>query len=178
MDNVNKHIELMKRHHFKAMLNTRMNVTFDTDDVPPLPNPDQTGTLAANDIQTLYAVASFGVTKWTLDAAYNKFDYGEFENFVGLKTGQTPSYFTAYNQVLTLYNVLVGQMGQEAALNYLYTPSPSVPPENWEVVRYWGIQEFLNLMIVSGNFMSYGWKNFPGWMGGPYNNPNNLPYRT
>lgn len=65
----------------------------------------------------------------------------------------------------------------DAAMDYLYTPDPSPPPQYWDVARNWAIKEFLLLFVLACNFRAYGWVNFPGWMGsGPFNDPNRLPY--
>ncbi len=146
------------------------------DSPPPLPDPDQTGSISSADINTLYTIATYPAKKWNV-TGYDAFDLAEFTGFINMKTQQTPSYYTAYQQTLALYNSLVQSIGQPQALDYLYTPNPATPPANWETVRNWSIQEYLILFITSGNFRSYGWKNFPGWMGGAYNDPNNLPYR-
>ena len=143
---------------------------------PPLPDPELTGSLSANEIDTLYSIAIYAGTKWQL-TGQSAFDKAEFEGFLCYKSQQTPSYFTAYKDTLALYQTLVAEIGAEAALDYLYTPNPSTPPADWDVTRYWAIRQFLILFVTSGNFRSYGWVNFPGWMGGPYSDPSNLPYR-
>jgi hypothetical protein len=40
------------------------------------------------------------------------------------------------------------------------------------------IQEFLNLYVARGSFKAYQWWLYPGFGGGPFSDPNNLPYRT
>ena len=143
---------------------------------PPLPSPDRVGALSKSEIETLYSIAQYPAKKWNV-SGHSAFDAAEFTSFVNYKTQQTPSYFTTYQVFLVLYNDLEQKMGSDGAMNYLYTPDPSPPPANWEIVRFWAIQEFLILFVTSGNFRSYQWVNFPGWMGGPFNNPNKLPYR-
>ena len=145
-------------------------------DKTPLPLPHRVGALTKSEIDTLYEIALYPAKKWNV-TGQSAFDAAEFTSFVNYKTQQTPSYFTAFQYLLAMYGTLEQQMGSDKAMNFLYTPDPSTPPANWEIVRYWAIQEFLALFITSGNFRSYGWVNFPGWMGGPYNNPSKLPYR-
>lgn len=147
----------------------------DTD--PVLPSPTITGTLSDTQKSTLFSITNYAATKWQI-TGFNALSQAEFFNFIDLKTGEVPSYYTAYEQLLSLYTGLISRLGSEdAAKNYLYTPNPPDPPDNFDTARFWGIQEFLILFITSGNFRFYGWKNYPGWMGGPFNNPNNLPYR-
>ena len=145
-------------------------------DKPALPSPDLVGSLSKTEIATLYGIALYPAKKWNV-TGHSAFDQAEFTSFVNYKTRQTPSYFTAYKQFLALFAALEQKLGSDKAMDYLYTPDPGTPPANWETVRYWGIQEFLILFVTSGNFRSFGWVNFPGWMGGPYNNPDKLPYR-
>lgn len=153
------------------------NPLFDAS-APPLPSPDITGKLASSRIKTLYQITLYAQTKWAT-RGHNALDVTVFTNFINYKTTLTPSYYTAYEQALTLYQELVKKLGSEdKAMDFLYTPSPHSPPMHWEVVRNWVIKEFLRLFVVSGNFRVYGWLNFPGWMGaGPFNDPNHLPYR-
>lgn len=145
---------------------------------PPLPSPEQTGTISAASIDLFYAITSYAKIKWALSVDAT-LDPTVFTNFINNKTQISPSYFTAYLQTEALYYTLVQQLGSaDKAMNYLYTPNPSTPPENWDVIRNWAIKEFLILFIICGNFKAYGWLNFPGWMGsGPFNDPNHLPYR-
>jgi hypothetical protein len=143
---------------------------------PPLPSPEVTGSLQAAELATLYSIANYAGTIWAL-GSQSAFGADEFTGFVNLKTQQTPSYYTVYQQTLSLYAALVAQLGVDGALVYLYTPNPASPPQDWDAVRYWSVQQYLILYVTSGNFRSYGWLNFPGWMGGPYNDPSHLPYR-
>jgi len=144
---------------------------------PPLPSPNVTGTLSAVNIQTLHTIAMYPAKKWQV-TGHNAFDLNEFTFFANVKTQKEPSYFTAYNQTISLYNTLVQKLGSaDAAMNFLYTPDPATPPQYWDVARNWAIQEYLILFVTSGNFRSFGWANYPGWMGGPYNDPSHLPYR-
>lgn len=144
---------------------------------PNLPDPSVTGTYSQNVIENLYSIATYPATKWNVSGE-SAFDINEFTEIINLKTQQTPSYFTAYQQTINLFFALKNTLGSTtAALDYLYTPNPNTPPVNWDTARFWAIQEFLIIFITSGNFRSYGWVNYPGWMGGPFNNPKDLPYR-
>jgi hypothetical protein len=158
------------RRHMEAAYKVQQN--------PPLPNPNTTGTLAAGDMQTLWTIITFVGTYWNI-SQYSTLSYGEFQYYMNLKTQQTPSYYTAYQQALALFAQLVQQYGsQSAALVALYSPTPPNPkPANWDVVRFWVIQEFLTLYVVRGAFKAYGWWLYPGFGGGPFSNPNHLPYR-
>jgi hypothetical protein len=159
-------------------LRRHMEAAFQVAGQPPLPNPEVTGTMASGDVQTLWTIISFVGTNWNL-SQYSTLQFSRFQNDINLKTQQTPSYFTAYQEATALFTELANQLGsQEAALVALYTPTPPVPePANWDVVRDWVIQEFITLFVVRGGFLAYGWWLYPGFGGGPFSDPNNLPYR-
>jgi hypothetical protein len=156
-------------HHMRAA--ARVN------QAPPLPDPETTGQLGAQEIAVLWAITSYIGEAWQL-SGYSTLTEAAFTGFVNLKTGQTPSYFTAYVLALGLYQILVDEYGPQGALAFLYNPSPITPPPDWDVVRAWVIQEFTNLYVCQGAFRVYGWWLYPGFGGGPFNNPAQLPYRT
>ncbi|PZR30462.1 MAG: hypothetical protein DI526_22430 [Caulobacter segnis] len=143
---------------------------------PPLPSPKVTGVLDQADIDQLWSIISYIGEAWRL-AARSTLDRSRFKDLVALKTTQTPSYYTLYRMTTALYTSLSRQYGPKGALAYLYTPNPASPPQNWEVVRAWAIQEFANLYVSQGAFRAYGWWLFPGFAGGPFDDPNHLPYR-
>ncbi|MCW3074648.1 MAG: hypothetical protein JWP69_1717 [Flaviaesturariibacter sp.] len=173
-----KLLELRKHPSYGMMLNPLLTVLQPTEDMPPLPNPGTTGSLVPGDITTLYNIASYTGFFWDIPNSFSAFTLEELTEFVNLKTQIQPSYFTVYNQALSLYQLLSNEFGPQGALSFLYTPNPLYPPPNWDAVRWYVIQEFLSMFITSGNFRFYGWVNYPGWMGGPYNDPSHLPYRT
>lgn len=158
-------------------LSTHMHAAFRAGQAPPLPNPDLTGTLDANSVQTLFQIFGFVGTNWNI-AGQSSVDLAQFTNdFITLKTSQRPSYLTAYRYALELYATLANKLGPQGALQYLYAPKQSNPPPNWELTRAWTLQEFANYYVSQGAFRAYGWMLYSGFAGGPFNNPNFLPYR-
>lgn len=159
-------------------LRRHMEAAFKVAQQSPLPNPGVTGTMTSGDMQTLWTIISCVGSYWNI-VQYSTLQFSQFQNDINLKTQQTPSYFTAYQYAIVLLAELAQQYGSlEAALVALYTPVPPVPePENWDVVRDWVIQEFITLYIVRGSFTAYEWRLYPGFGGGPFSDPNNLPYR-
>ncbi len=144
---------------------------------PPLPFPNETGTLDAASVAKLYQIIGYAGIKWQI-AGYFNLNLAGFTSIVNLKTTRLPSYWTVYQMTTKVFADLIAKLGSvEAALEYLYTPDPPSPPQYWDVVRAWVIQEFLNLYITQNSFKAYGWLNYPGFVGGPYNDPNHLPYR-
>ena len=145
-------------------------------DVSPLPSPEETGSLSAAEIRTLYKIAIYPAQKWKI-SGQGVFDEVEFTGFVNCKTQQAPSYLVAYRETLALYSKLEKELGADAAMNYLYAPSEDMPPEYWDVVRDWVLQEYLILFISSRRFRPYEWIDFPGWMGVSRDDSDKLAYR-
>ena len=144
---------------------------------PPLPNPNETGSLPSDVAANLWPIMQYVGTNWNISSS-STLTQEDFADFLALKTTQTPSYLTAYTQANQLFLGLITSLGsQAAALAYLYTPAPANPPPNWDVARSWVVQEFINLYVSQGAFRAYGWKLYPGFAGGPFDDPANLPYR-
>lgn len=166
--------------HFDAQsrdLREHMRAAHAVFQAPPLPDPDATGTLAPETAATLWEIVSFVGTNWGISGSSSLTERG-FAEFLDLKTTQVPSYFTVYGLADQLFSLLVSSLGTaQAALAYLYTPAPSNPPPNWDVVRAWVVQEFINLYVSQGAFREYGWMLFPGFPGGSFDDPDHLPYR-
>jgi hypothetical protein len=167
------HPEFLSPHR---SLQEHMRAAFELAQQPPLPNPNVTGLLPQASLNALWTIISFVGQQWQI-SSYSRLSQQLFNSYTNLKTNQTPSYFTVYNMTVSLYQNLVLRYGQQGALIYLYTPNPSQPPPNWDVIRAWSIQEFAKLYVSQGAFYAYGWMLLPGWTGGPFNDPSNLPYR-
>jgi hypothetical protein len=158
-------------------LREHMQAAFQVSQAPPLPDPGKTGTLDAGAVSTLYDIFCFVGTNWNI-AGQSSVDLAQFTNgFIDLKTSQTPSYFTVYGRAQVLYAGLQSKLGTQGALQYLYAPEQANPPPNWDLTRAWVIQEFIKYYLSRGAFRAYGWMLYPGFGGGPFNNPNALPYR-
>jgi hypothetical protein len=158
-------------------LSEHMRAAFRVSQAPPLPNPGETGTLDTGSVATLFQIFSFVGTNWNI-AGQSSVNLAQFTNgFINLKTNQTPSYLTAYRNALEFYATLVNSLGTEVALQYLYSSAPPQPPPVWYLTRAWTIQEFIKYYVSQGAFRTYGWMLYPGFGGGPFDNPNALPYR-
>jgi hypothetical protein len=125
----------------------------------------------------LWSITSYIGNNWDV-RDFVDLDAQLFSAILQAKAGAVPSYYTAYHQAVALYERLAGQLGSdEAAIAFLFEPSPADPPPDWEVVRFWVIQEFIALyMSIGGAFRAYGWRIQPGFEGGPYTPV--APYRT
>jgi hypothetical protein len=144
---------------------------------PALPDPSRTGNVPLAVFDDLFEIISFVGENWQVKA-YSGLTYTGFQSFVNLNTQAVPSYLTVYGMTSAMYRALQQRLGSKvAALKYLYTPNPPAPPANWNVVRAWSIQEFLNLYVSRGAFRTYGWLNYSGFQGGPFQDPSHLPYR-
>lgn len=166
--------------HFDAQsrdLREHMRAAHAVFQAPPLPDPTLTGTLSPDTAATMWEIISFVGTNWGISGSSTLTERG-FQGFLDLKTTQVPSYFTVCGLADRLFARLVNRLGSaQAALVYLYTPAPSNPPPDWDVARAWVVQEFINLYVSQGAFRGYGWMLFPGFPGGSFDDPSNLPYR-
>jgi len=146
-------------------------------DRPPLPNPQMTGLLDAEEVETLYAIASHIGARWRVVAGPG-WSRSTVAHILAAKSAEEPSYRTAYAMTNRAYHELAASLGShDAALDHLYLSDPAWKPANWDVVRHWAIREFLVLYVTMGAFAAYGWQNFPGFVGGPCDDPAALPYR-
>jgi len=166
--------------HFEAPhpgLREHMRAAYAVSQAPPLPDPGRTGDVTPQQLNSLWEIITFVGTNWDI-SAQSKLTQQAFEGFVGAKTGAVPSYYTVYAMADAMLSQLVQNLGSlNAALAYLYTPDPPNPPENWDVVRFWVVQEFATFYVVQGAFRTYGWALYPGFGGGPFDDPSHLPYR-
>lgn len=144
---------------------------------PPLPNPQMAGPLEPAQIETLYAIASHIGTRWQI-AAGSAWSQSTFGTIVTAKSAAEPSYLTAYAMTVGAARELTAALGRDAAMDHLYLADPAWRPADWDVVRHWAIREFLVLYVTMGAFAAYGWHNFPGFVGGPCDDPSALPYRS
>lgn len=142
---------------------------------PPLPDPDTTGTLDATEQATLWFLISYIGVKWGIQASSDLTE-DTFQWYLSLKTTKTPSYYTAYRTAISIYEALLAQHHDQAP-DLFYTPDGGASLPGWDVVRQWVIKEFITIYVKRGAFRAYGWHNYLGYGGGPYNNPDDLPYR-
>lgn len=162
--------------HQSRDLKEHMRAAFAVAQAPPLPNPQLTGQLAQDVLDDLGQMLSYVATNWQISPSLAP---GNFLAMIGMKTGQTPSYLTVYGMASTLFRQLTARLGSaEDALAFLYASEPDNPPEGWDVVKAWVMNEFTTLCVSQGGFTAYGWKLYPGFQGGPFDNPGDLPYRA
>lgn len=143
---------------------------------PPLPDPTVTGILPDDTQDLLWGLVSDIGMLWEIQS-YSNLDEETFKDYLSLKTTLVPSYYTAYMMAQSIYQELVTEYGSQSAPEYFYTPDGGNTLPNWDIVRQWVIKEFLVIYVTRGAFRAYGWLNYAGYGGGPFNNPSDLPYR-
>jgi hypothetical protein len=162
--------------HQSRDLKEHMRAAYAVRQAPPMPDPQATGQLPQDVLDDLGQMLSYVAVNWQISPTLPP---GNFLAMIALKTGQTPSYLTVYGMASALFRQLTAQLGSaDAALAYLYAPSPADPPANWAVVNAWVMNEFTTLCVSQGGFATYGWALYPGFQGGPFDDPSHLPYRA
>lgn len=88
------------------------------------------------------------------------------------KTSATPSYLTEYRIAIGVLRELRRQYGDQEALRRFFFAQPD------PCVQQYTVAEFLNLQVAQGGFRRFGYVNYAGFMGGPFDDPARLPYRS
>ncbi|WP_257456113.1 hypothetical protein [Archangium lipolyticum] len=140
-------------------------------------DPENTGTLSAVEAASLWTVFSAIGTRWK-NGGFCTIDQEGLREILDLKTTQTPSYFSEYQLIHRAYEQLSQQYGPERALDELFA-IPADAPETTVAghIRKYTLAELINLQVSHGSFRQMGYLNYPGFMGGTYNDPSHLPYR-
>ena len=137
---------------------------------PGLPQPEVVGTLSATSKDILWRVfKQIGVIWKNSDEV--RLWRMEFDIIIDLKTGSAPSYLTAYNAFARYLGDQIRVHGRDKAMNRLFFEEAG--KEHAHLVA-----ELIELQLVYGGFRMFGWKNYKGYQGGPFSNPEYTPYRV
>jgi hypothetical protein len=91
-----------------------------------------------------------------------------FDEILDLKTSRPPSYLGEYKNAIS---TLSGQDPKQALSNFLQ----GQPDEK---LLAFVVAEFIELQLAHGGFRALGYKNYRGYMGGPFSTAENRPYRV
>lgn len=143
--------------------------------------PAATGKLSADSFDDLYDVFSYVLMLWEMDkdADISKDDLREM---LALKSMSEPSYFTEYMEAVrairyarlkssspaSAYQVLI--LGEFAV--------PSIGSTRLGRLRQHVLNELVTYAVVFGGFRKFGLANYRGFMGGPFTDPDNPPFRV
>lgn len=135
-------------------------------------NPGLTGALRADEVRDLWSLFAFIGTTWdngTLSVIDSRQD---LEQVLDLKTGVAPSYLTEYREAIRILRNLRSLHGEREALRRVLFETPDAR------LRQFVVLEFLRLQVATGGFARFGgYRNYPGFRGGPFDDPSDPPYR-
>jgi hypothetical protein len=135
-------------------------------------NPELTGVLVRGEVRDLWTIFTFIGATWDNSELTTIASRQDLKRILDLKTGVAPSYLTEYREGLRIFRTLRAQLGEQEALRLVFfeTPDPRL--------RQFVVLEFLRLQVASGGFARFGgYRNYPGFPGGPFDDPSNPPYR-
>lgn len=136
-----------------------------------LTNPNLTDILPPEDMHDIWSIFNYIGQAWQNAEFCNIKTEQDFKPIIDLKTSQTPSYLTEYQKAIAFFRDLKSKYGESEALRKLFFED-SEPG-----IRQNVLSEFLYLQIAQGGFLKFGYKNYLGYMAGPFDDPSNLPYR-
>lgn len=148
----------------------------------PLPEgmlaPEQTGMLTAVELASLWQIFEHIGKRWNSGSFCTIDSESKLAEILSLKTLQSPSYLAEYQLAHELLTGLTQQHGPEQALDQMFefpvdAPTTTVAGH----VRMYTLSELIRLQVTQGGFRVLGYLNYPGFEGGPMDDPDNLPYR-
>lgn len=137
-----------------------------------LREPQRLGKLTHAEAQELWSVfvhigAAWGNAKYCILQ-----DIEALRPILDAKTDNLPSYLYEYQSAIEVLAQLRQQYGHQEALQKFLFAQPD------SCARKYVVAEFINLQISQGGFRRFGYKNYVGFMGGPFDDVSRLPYRT
>jgi hypothetical protein len=135
-------------------------------------NPQLTGSLRSDEVRDLWKIFEHIGTTWDNEDLTTIDSRQDLERILDLKTEIVPSYLTEYREAVRIFRNLRAQFGEQEALRRILFEEPDARLRQYVVV------EFLRLQVAAGGFLRFGgYRNYPGFPGGPFNDPSHLPYR-
>lgn len=125
-----------------------------------------------DDLRTIFL---FIATNWKTGESMTR---PQFDLAVRGQVAIDAAYLLYYSQTEAAYHDALRQAGgdQQKALALLYSSNTYPNPQQPNVAKILG--EFMRWHIAFGGFQSFGYENYPGWMGGSTFTAQPPPYRT
>lgn len=142
-------------------------------------SPEKVGVLRFKQFRELWSIFAFIGRKWE-DSKFSPVKEGGLRRVLRAKTIGTPSYLTEYREAVHIHRCLRTELGEQKALEQLfYVPAGAKDFFSSRLghVRKFVITEFIRYQVSQGAFRKFGYVNYWGFTGGPYNDPKHLPYR-
>lgn len=147
-------------------------LVFAQDEVAGPRNPGLTGALRPDEVRDLWTIFAYIGSTWDNAEHAGLDSRRELAEVLDLKTGAPPSYLTEYREGVRIFRRLRAEVGEDEALRRIFfeTPDPHL--------RQFVVLELLRLQVASGGFARFGgYRNYPGFRGGPFDDPSDPPYR-
>ena len=131
--------------------------------------PTQTQSLPKESKDVLWTIFQFIGKTWR-NGSFCTLDRRDFDAIIDLKTEQPPSYAAEYRHAIAVFHRLREVHGEDQALHGLFFNHPD------QAVKKFVIAELIELQLVHGGFRLFGFRNFKGFMGGPFGLQTRPPY--
>jgi len=142
------------------------------DDLDSPRNPTLTGRLRPQEVRDLWSLFEYIGSAWDGAGFCTISSESALRPILDQKTGLAPSYLTEYRRAVKTFRELRDQFGQEEGLRRFFFTSDD------PFLRRYVVLELLTLQVAFGGFRRFGYKNYAGFMGGPFDDPGHLPYRS
>ena len=122
----------------------------------------------------LWTIFAYVATRWQAPSDMTK---DQLELAVNGQTQLEPNYAGWVSETLARYRALLESTGSEdAALAALYAGNQQPEPESQGIATV--LANFMSWSVAFGGFRSFGYENYPGWMGGGSFEQRPPPYRA
>lgn len=146
-----------------------------------LRDPARTGTMSAEEFDAFWALFERIGELWEL-SAFTTIDRTALRDMLDLKAESPPSYFTEYRAgAKAIRHTLDRIDSRTGAFDLLITgtfDADEIAATRLGRLRRHVVGELITLQVSHGGFRRFGYKNYRGYMGGVFSDPDDLPYRS
>lgn len=135
-------------------------------------HPERTGLLSEPEAAAMWSMFAFIGREWDTARFCRITSPTGLRPVLDAKTTIAPSYLTEYRRAAAALGALVRQYGPEAGMRRFFFSNPDACTGQMVV------SELVMLQVAQGGFRRFGYVNYAGFMGGPYDDPLRLPYRS
>lgn len=135
-------------------------------------SPEVTGDLSEREAAAMWSIFEYVGRTWDTARFCRITSPAGLRPVLHAKTSIEPSYLTEYRRAVAILDELVRQYGQDEGMRRFLFSNPDV------CTRQLVIAELVMLQVTQGGFRRFGYVNYAGFMGGPFNDSDHLPYRS
>lgn len=132
--------------------------------------------------ERLESISEWIRAEWSLED-HSTVDADGLLTFLSQKTREVPSYLYEYSQAVEVFAAAEKELGSASdAIRLLVLGGLSESTAYGGLTRIGAFRAFVSdeliiLHVVRGGFKRFGYRNYDGFIGGPFTDPSNLPYR-